>query len=368
MTNNYSPKNFAFICSCLLLFIVASCKKDPGTSKQSTATPKKLGFYETITNSHRVLMMSVSKVGTQATPYKLVFDTGSGGMVMDGNSVIPASMITSTGFNFTGDSTVINGITITSQKNQVVYGDDNNTLDTVYGNLAYADVTVGDANGNIVVKHMPFFLYYKAVDNQGTQFAAHAFDVLGVSSEYDIFFPNGSFITSPFNYYDPGAGLTRGFKMAALGISNFTASGTYVPALTLGLTSTDLSGSGFNLISLLNLPNEGYIPLVPGSVGLTNDNVPTEMLFDTGTSPYSIIEDPNAPANGVYTLSTNNFVAISTSTGFTYSYTVGAAQNLTLVENPSYSGTGVTIFGLDFFIDNEYLLDFTNHQLGVKTN
>jgi hypothetical protein len=365
MTHKYPLDRLFLIPVVCLLLVVGSCKKDPHTP--AVATPKTLGFYETIQNNYRILLMSVSQVGTQATPYKLIFDTGSGGLVIDANGILPASMITSTGFSFTGDSTVVNGITITNQTNTVVYGDDNNTQTTVYGNLAYANVTVGDANGNVVVKHLPFFLYYKGVNSKGAQVAPHSFDVLGVSSEYDIFFPNGSYITSPFTYYDPGNGLKRGFRMAKLGTSNFSTSGTYVPALTVGLTDKDLN-SGFNMTQLLNIPNEGYIPIIPGSIGLINQNIPAEMLFDTGTSPYSIIEFTGAPASQISILPANSNVTITTSTGFNYDYLTGASQNQTLVENPAASGTYLSVFGLDFFIENEYMLNFDDHEVGVKTN
>lgn len=369
MIKNYALKNLLLIAAGSLLFAITSCKKDSKTQVtpgDEIAKPKTLGFYETNVNSHRILMMAVSKIGSQSMGYKLVFDTGSGGMVIDANGILPASMITADGFTFSGDSTVVNGITVTKQISQVVYGDDNNTMDTVYGNLAYADVTVGDANGNIVVKHMPFFLYYKAVNNKGFQFGAHSFDVLGVSSEYDITFTSGEYITSPFSYYDPGKGLLRGFKMAALGLSHFSDAGTYVPALTLGLTNADIN-SGFSVVQLLYLNGDGYIPVMPGLIGVSNDNIAAEMLFDTGTSPYSFIMEPNAPPGQIFTLVTNNRVSISTSTGFNYGYDVSDHQNLTLVENPATSGTGISVFGLDFFIENEYMLDFTDHMVGIKT-
>ncbi|MFB9842832.1 hypothetical protein [Mucilaginibacter ginsenosidivorans] len=368
MIKNYSLKNLLLIAAGSLLFAITSCKKDSKTQVapgDEVAKPKTLGFYETNVNSNRILMMAVSKIGTQATGYKLVFDTGSGGMVMDANGILPVSMITADGFTFSGDSTVVNGITVTKQTSHVVYGDDNNTKDTVYGNLAYADVTVGDANGNIVVKHMPFFLYYKAVNNKGFQFGAHSFDVLGVSSEYDITFAGGAYITSPFSYYDPGKGLLRGFKMAALGLSHFSDAGTYVPALTLGLTKADIN-SGFSVVQLLYLNGDGYIPVVPGLIGVSNDSVAAEMLFDTGTSPYSYIMEPNAPTGNVFVIPTNSRITIATSTGFSYGYSVGENQNRTLVENPATSGSGISVFGLDFFIENEYLLDFTDHFVGIK--
>jgi len=362
----------------IAFFVIAitSCKKDKVTPAQTTtppvtnATPTQLGLYEVDSSIYKLLLINVSKIGTQSINYSFIFDTGSGGMVIDANGILPASMITDNGFNFTTDSTVVNGITITNQKSEVDYGDDANTTDKVYGNLAYAQVTVGDQNGNFIIKRLPFFLYYKAVDGKGVKFTAHDFDTFGVSQEYDISFPNSSYITSPFSYFDPGTGLTRGFKMAAIGTSNFSLQGTYVPGvLTLGLTADDLSpSSGFVMNQLSFDAQDGYAPIIPATITYNNKVVSTEVLFDTGTEPDSFIEDKTATNTTTLLLPSSTSVSISTSSGFNYVYTTSATENLTNVENPSSSGVDVSVMSLEFFLNNEYMLDFTNHKLGLKSN
>jgi hypothetical protein len=368
MKKLYPVQKLAFASALILLFFIVSCSKSNDNPKPpATATPAKIGFYEIDSANVRELQTVVTKIGSQAVSFDMIFDTGSGGLVVDAQGVLPSTMIGASGLVFTGDSTVVNGITVTSQTSVIEYGADSSTLSKVYGNLAYADITIGDNNGNVTVKRLPFFIYYKAVDAQNTVYPPHEFDVLGVSSEYDITFANNAYITSPFSYYDPGNGLARGFKIAALGTSGFSEKGTYVAAVTLGLTQADLSSNGFNLIDLLPLAGEGYIPLVPGTIAYQNQNFPTEMIFDTGTSPYFYIEDPYWPyPPGA--LPANNRIDISTSTGFEYGYTVTATDNLTVVENPNSAGGGVSLISLDFFLYNEYLIDFDTHQLGLKNN
>src|SRR5581483_318822 len=164
MKRIYSFNNFLLISVAVLLFCVSSCKKDSNTNNTAviptTGTPKTIGYYgvDSVATdiTYRVLLEPVTQIGTKSVNYDLVFDTGSGGMVIDANGIIPSSMITSTGFSFSGDSTVVNGITITNQTNMISYGDDANTTDNVYGNLAYASVTVGDNNGKVVIKRLPF--------------------------------------------------------------------------------------------------------------------------------------------------------------------------------------------------------------------
>ncbi|HEY9004037.1 MAG TPA: hypothetical protein VIM89_21950 [Mucilaginibacter sp.] len=358
----------AFLVSVLLAALLTSCKKSdksndpvPGASKS-----KKLGVYESDSAGYRELLMNISKIGNKTTDFDLVFDTGSGGMVIDANGIIPASMISSSGFVFSGDSIVVNGITITNQSSSVGYGDDNSTKNTVYGNLAYADVTVGDEHGNLIVKRLPFLLYYKAIDNQANIYPPHEFDIFGVSDQTDITFPNAVEITSPFKFYDAGNGLKKGFKMDALGTSNFSKDGTYAQVLTVGLTDADINSSGFTVNTFIYVSGKGYFPIVPGSIGLQGSNIFAEMIFDTGTSPYSVIEYANGPSSPA-SIKSNSAMSISTSNGFIYNYTTSVTQNQAIVENPSYSGSQISIIGLDFFINNEYLLDYDDHELGLKT-
>ncbi|MFI5139771.1 MAG: hypothetical protein ACHQIM_18255, partial [Sphingobacteriales bacterium] len=371
MKKGYFVKKLPFISLLFLLFAFASCKKNNNNNNQVTpvATPTRLGLYETDSSIYKLLVIAISNIGTQPVNYGLVFDTGSGGMVIDANGVVPASMITSTGFNFTGDSTVVNGITITSQTQIVEYGNDAASIDKVYGNLAYASVTVGDRNGNIVIKRLPFFLYYKAIDAKGVQYAAHDFDVFGVNEEYDVVFPNNAYITSPFRYFDPGNGLTKGFKMAQLNAANFSYLGTYVPgAITLGLTASDLSSSsGFSMTQLNFYAGTGYPPIVPATVNYSSKPFSTEMLFDTGTDPFSYIEDPNFTGS-ITQLPAGTAITVGTTFGFSYNYTTSTVDNLTDVENPTTSGGTLSILGLEFFLNNEFMLDFANHKLGLKSN
>ena len=371
MIEKYPSRNLAAFVLSFLLLAMVSCKKDNTNNNIKVipiATPTKLGLYEVDSGEYRELIVAVSKIGTNTVDDGLVYDTGSGGMVLDAQGAVPASMISSSGFTFSGDSTVVNGITITSQTSTLQYGADSATLTTVYGNLAYADITLGDQGENIIVKHMPFCIYYKATDANGNTLPSHYFDTFGVNSEY-IYFSGGSFITSPFSYFDPGNGLTKGFKMAALGTSNFSYEGTYIAGLvTLGLTSSDLASSaGFTMHTVTFYQGDGYVPIFPTATTYGLKSVNTYLLFDSGTSGYSYIEDPSA-STPISLLPQNTQVSVTTSAGFTDSFATEADQNLTYIENPNLTGGQFSILSIDFFLNNEYLLDFSNQKLGLKNN
>lgn len=334
------------------------------------ATPIQLGLYAADSSIYKELDIAISKIGTQSVDYGLVFDTGSGGMVIDAAGIVPGSYITSSGFNFTGDSVVVDGITITNKTSTVEYGSDAASADKVYGNLAYADVTVGDQNGSVVIKRLPFFLYYKAVNSSNVPYKSHEFDVFGVNSGYDVTFDNNAeYITSPFNYFSPGNGLTKGFKLTAIDSASYSRNFNYVPsALTLGLTQSDLSSSsGFVFTDLSFSASSGYQPIISTNVTYNNKNFSGYVLFDTGTEPYSYLMDPTGPTTETL-LASGSKVDVATASGFGYNYITSPTGNLTYVDNSRVTQSDVSIIGLEFFLNNEYLLDFSDHKLGVKSN
>jgi len=371
---NYKPIKALVLIVCTAL-ILGGCKKDGASVSPATyavkphvaGQPYQIGFYTVESNGVKELRVAVSEVGEQQVSLNMTFDTGSGGLVVDAQGILPASMISSTGFSFPGDSTTVNGVTITNRSTFITYGANQNTLTKVYGNLAYADVAIGDNNGSVTIKRLPFFLYYKAVDASGKAYPAHEFDVMGVSSEYDVTFGNGAHITSPLAYFDPGPGLTRGFKIAALDANNFTKQGTYVPAVTLGLTSDDLTSAGFNIVPLLQVEGQGYAPVVRGTIAYNGKSYSANLIFDSGTSPYFYLEDPNWNKAQAL-LNSNTSVQVSVGDKFNYNYTANAATHPTLVENPFTAKGSVSVISLNFFVNNQYLLDFDHHQLGLKNN
>jgi len=377
MKKIYSLKIYFFFCVTLVLLFVMSCKK-PGaengngssTSGIVTATPARLGLYEVDSSVYKQFLIPVASIGTITSGFYPVFDTGSGGLVIDAAGLLPPAMITNSGFNFTGDSIVVNGITITNQTSTITYGDNCSTSnDTVYGNLAYAQVTVGDPNGNITIKHMPFFIYYKATNGAGNLYPANYFDVFGVNQEYDFSFPNVN-VTSPFSYFDPGTGLTQGFKTAPLGgpyVYDSNAGANYAPGVvTVGLTSSDVSStSGFVNTQLSLYSGYGYVPLIPSTVTYNSKSFNSYVVFDSGTAGYSYLEDPSFTGSAT-ALAQNSQVSIATTSGFSYSYAVTATDNETNVENPATSCETVSILSIEYFLSNEYMINYSNHNLGLK--
>src|ERR1700743_860011 len=200
-------------CWVTLIILAESCSKDKVIVKPVvTNNQVTLGLYQYGADSGRRVFIPITKVGTQTVNYLSVFDTGSAGMTIDAHDIIPASMITNSGFNFTGESVIVNGITITSQQSVISFG--NNTgLTKEYGNLAYASITIGDQNGNTSAKRVPIFLYYKVVNSGKAVTLTHTLDIFGVEPGSSS---ANAAINSPLNYFNNNSAVTNGFRLAAL--------------------------------------------------------------------------------------------------------------------------------------------------------
>lgn len=350
----------------VLIIAVSSCKKDstPPPAVKTTGAPVTIGLFEYGNDTVGRILIPITKVGNQTVNYDEIFDTGSTGLTIDAHDIVPENMITDNGFNFTGDSLVVNGITITSHASTMSYGDVTNTTKE-YGNLAYADITIpNQGGGGIVINRVPMFLYYKIVsiaNGVTKKLKAHSGDIFGVGP--GVSFTNSS-IASPLSYYSPGNSLTKGFKLATLNNSGFVSAATYVAGLlTIGLTQADLNSSGFIMHPLSAINPGGYSPNIPGTISYNNKTIDAQLLFDTGTPSVTIIKDITA---SIRHLPVNTVVTVTTNKGFTYQYTTASLNNLTAVQNPNDTRDFRTIFSIDFFVENEFLTDYTGHQIGLK--
>src|ERR1700743_2320393 len=236
-------KNITWLCCwAVLIIVIDSCSKDKAVVKPSNSVIT-MGLYEYGTDTGKRVFIPITQIGTQTVNYFSVFDTGSAGMTLDAHDIIPASMITASGITFTGDSVVTNGITITSQQAIMSYGNQTGLIKE-YGYLAYAAVTIGDQVKSSA-KRVPFFLYYKVVDGTTgkTITVNHSLDIFGVGPGTSY---ASSLISSPLTYFNINPTLASGFRLAMLQSNSFSSTGTYVAGLlSIGLTSNDLTSSGF---------------------------------------------------------------------------------------------------------------------------
>lgn len=351
-----------------LALFIGSCKKDNLSQTPTDNSPQplaKIGLYEVDSGLYKRIIIPISRVGTKPVQYYSVFDTGSSGMTIDASGILPASMITASGIQVAGDSVTVNGITVTNKQGFIAYGNAQSEI-VEYGNLAYANVTIGDNGSTIATPRIPIFLYYKILDvTNNKPLKAHTNDVFGVGPGFSA---ANSAIGSPLSYFNTGANITSGYKLAKLDNSAFSISGTYVSnLLSVGLLPNDLSpSSGFIMHQLTYYTQGGYSPDIPATITYDGNSVAATILFDTGTPAFSIIA--NSKASGITTLPAKTEVTLTTGNGFSYSYTTASANDVTKVADPNLTGDPRTIFSINFFTDNQFLMDYDSHQIGLKNN
>ena len=320
----------------------------------------------------RRVYLPITRIGSTAMNLITVFDSGSEGLVLQGSAVFPAQYIADTGMVInSADSAIINGITVTSTKVVSVYGDPPATR-SFYGNIAYAQVTFGDQNGSIQSERMPFVVIYKGIDNQTQDTVPLDASSNGIAGVYSTGFdPSVTLVTtragvkSPFNYFNYTGGLDAGIATAPfsqVGWTN-TPSNTGFPAtrlLTVGLTSDMEAGYAFQS-QLLDAGN-AFDPDVVGSFTYNGTTLSNSLiLFDTGTPVgYTLY---NGSAGGSSTLASGTSVQLTTQSGFSYAYTADNALFQTTVTS---TGQQRCILGIDFFLNNSLLLDYTMHYIGLK--
>ncbi len=366
-------------------FVFFACRKTDhvptgsstsGSSEISSPVTLDLLPAQNQAEADRRLFLPVMQVGAiKLSSRKLIFDSGSEGFVFSATSLFPASLICDTGMIIhSKDSAVINGITITDTKVSASYGDPPATR-TFYGNISYASIVIGDNAGSITTLRMPFMLVYKGVNNQTNQAIAvdsSSDGIAGVSSSgFNTIVDNGlvssfSELKSPFNYLTYTNGVDAGFMLDPLNsIQGWTTtpSNTGSPAtplLTVGLTNASEAGFALQLQRLSGIGV--FDPNLLGTIRFQNTTVDnTDILFDTGT-PVGDIIYTNSVARAT-TLSSGVNVQLSTSEGFAYNYTTDGGFFQTTV---SPTGQTRSIFGIDFFLNNYFLLDYTQHLIGLK--
>jgi hypothetical protein len=367
--NTYFQKIKLAVFAIAIVVMAPACKKGGDSPAPQVAPPKPLatlGLYQQSGGVNKRIFIPISQIGTKTVQYFGIFDTGSSGLTMSAQDLIPGDMITTTGFKFTGDSVNVNGITITNKTAVMSYGDKTASTNE-YGNLAYAPITIGNSAGTLTTKRIAFFLFYKVLDGAGKSLTTnlHSYDVFGVGPSTGFTF---AAIASPLNGFAMPANVASGFKLAKLDNTKFTSTGAFVSnLLTIGLVPDDLNSAGFIMHPLMLGSVGGYSPNIPATITYGNTTTSAQILFDTGNPAESIIEN-SKETTALGRLPVGTMVTITTNRGFVYTYTTTSTGKLTQIQNPNITGDFRTIMSLDFFTDNQFLTDYTNHRIGLKNN
>jgi hypothetical protein len=365
--------------------------------------PTTINLYPIQSASNPRLVVMVTAVGSQQVSLPLVFDTGSAGVTLNALDLFPPSMVNSTGFIFPDNQTSMTyeGITVEKKQEGIKsYAGAHGT--TQHGNVGYAQVSFGDANGVVTTGVMPVFLFYSVTDTQGggpisSSTEAGLYEGLfGVDTEADpVEIPNSDAsdaeippclptailpcsTVSAFKYLYFGNGVKAGFLLspATLQSCDISTRGDCLPQgiLTIGVTS--LLESVFSIVSLSCPPVDyngpefinGYLVCQKGilnsivaisgpAIGTSNSMV----LFDSGTPNMILYNPPGNPFP--LSVPSGTSVLVTLPSAFTYSYDV-VANTDTSTSVQSNANNDQTHIGVAYFTTNSFFIDFTSNTEG----
>jgi hypothetical protein len=344
------------------------------------------------------LFVMVTAVGSQAVNMPLAFDTGSAGITLYAEDIFPSTLVSSSGFVIPeGQSSITyNGITVTNQQGVRKYGNATNGRSQT-GNIGYATVTFGTADGQLTTQVMPVFLYYLITDNatgnpepvpiQRGWFGVNSgpgFINVGNSTEPPGGYPvcavgtlGSCRVASVFKYFSYASGIDAGFMLnpAALQSCDITVADDCTPAPILSIGLTQAEEAGFSTSRLICPPStyvgpssiQGFAvcqPSIPNTTitlsGPVTGTFTATPLFDTG-NPVMVLMDPSSSSTPS-ALPAGTMVMLSLPSGFIYNYSTNTqGMGTTMV-----STTEMTGIGIQFFTTNSFFIDFTTSTEGWR--
>ena len=344
------------------------------------------------------LFIMVTAVGSQPVNMPLAFDTGSAGVTLYAEDIFPSTLVSSAGFVIPEGQTSItyNGITVTNQQGVRKYGYATNGRSQT-GNIGYATMTFGNADGQLTTQVMPVFLYYLITDNatgnpepvpiQRGWFGVNSgpgFINVTNSTEPAGGYPvcaagtQGSCrVASVFKYLSYASGIDAGFMLnpAVLQSCDITVADDCAPARILTIGLTPAQETGFSTSSLICPPStyvgpltiQGFAvcqPSIPNTTitlaGLSTGAFTAAPLFDTG-NPEMVLLDPSSTSTPTV-LPAGTMVMLSLPSGFIYNFSTTADG----MGTTTVSTTEPTGIGIQFFTSNSFFIDFTTNTVGWR--
>lgn len=302
------------------------------------------------------LYVRIAALGDREVDFPILFDTGSAGMTIQCDIVLPADLCGTDGILVQRDMD-IGGVLVTTRRIVSQYG----TYDE-YGNLAFARVTFGDERGSVTTQRMPFLLRYKKVRRStgevvgGPLWTKGIFGVAPVAGQVD------GLLASPMDYVDMPTGLGRGFWLSPLGESwsvctNERGDCPTVDALHIGLD--DGARSQFTMVPLRSSGSAHYQPFVDACLTWLEYQSCAPALYDTGNSTVAIAGQPRSgPAP---TLPPGTEVTL---VGPEMTLWQFKARDAIEVEFAPYSD--VNLIGIRYFETNSLLFDLDARQIGFR--
>ncbi|UVK53527.1 hypothetical protein DBIPINDM_007027 [Mesorhizobium sp. AR02] len=304
-----------------------------------------------------MLYVQVLSLGNHTVNQPILFDTGSSGMTIECQSVLPAEICSDTGIKITHDLE-IDGIRVSTQQAVMNYG----TYDE-YGNIAYARVTFGSPKSPVSTDTtIPFLIRYKQVRRSTGEIVGGPLwpkGIFGIS-------PVGGggpdrMIKSPLALVSVGPGLDRGYYLSPIGAkwkvcTNEAGNCPQVEALHIGVPQ-DVK-KDFRVQRWKEASSRYNFPTIDACISWGFEPTCRPTLYDTGNSTIMVPTDASAP-----------YSSLSPGTKVLVKADGQEDWNFKTTYNPEVEvipGLEHNIVGIRYFEKNSLLLDFETREIGLR--
>ena len=299
----------------------------------------------------RMVYLRLIGVGDRVVDQPLLLDTGSSGMTVDCNVVLPEEMCSTDGIKIDKE-TVIDGITVTTQQLVAHYG----TYDE-YGNLARAVVRMGAPDAAAVTEQpIAFLIRTKKVRRSDGQIVGGRLwpkGLIGISPLGAI--DEGASVISPLAAVAVPKGLHRGYVIGALGdtwkaCTIEDGNCPEVPGLSLGVDPEDNEGWKFTPMSRADARYN--FPTVTACLAFGKVTACKPTLFDTGNSTIMVAGSGGKPLK--------KGVPVKLLTLGRWEFETRYSPEVEFVEGLEHH-----IVGIRFFEDNRLAVDLKAGRIGL---
>jgi hypothetical protein len=304
----------------------------------------------------RLVHLRVLSLGDHKVDFPLLFDTGSTGITIDCNLVLPWDLCTPDGIKIEKDLK-LDGVRVTTRRIVAQYG----TYDE-YGNLAFARVSFGDAGHPVTTSEMPVLIRYKKVRRATGEIVGGPLWPRGIVGVSPLGAQTGGLLHSPMDYIDAPDGLIRGFYLTPLGevwvicMNEFDECPS-VDALHIGIDAA--TKAKFEMAPLGASRSVHYIGFVDACLTWLEHQSCAPTLYDTGNSTISI---PGSPRDG-----TDMALPMSTSvTLIGPNMEIWKFPTLYVPEVEFTPHSDINLIGIRYFETNSLLFDLEAGQIGFR--
>jgi len=306
----------------------------------------------------RMLYIDVLKLGKRRIAKPLLLDTGSAGVTIQCDVVLPKKLCSHDGIKIDKE-TEIDGIRITTEKIVSHYG----TYDE-YGNLAYAMMTIGRKGQSVTTSsEIPFLIRYKQVRRSTGEIVGGPLWPLGIFGVSPVGGQAQGRLQSPMAAFDVGPGVHRGFYLSPIGTkwrtcTNEQRSCPTVDALHVGIPDT--LRKEFKLSKWRRASDRHNFPTVDTCIAFDSAEACRPTLFDTGNSTI-MVAGKSGSSDGSLPVGAN--VKVSGANFGTWDF-----RTTYRPEVEFYPNLDTNIVGIRYFEKNSLLFDLETQEIGFRLN